>query len=89
MPCIKRSETGHCDHHQCPFPEHTAKGYKCVDIFAGNGFLFCEIGENCYPKCPYSWVPGDGSAAEQGAIAWNQEWNREWEAEKKRLEQEQ
>ena len=77
MACDKRCRTGSCVHHQCEYSDQTDHGYECVELFSGDGHIFCEIGENCFTGCPYSYVPGDGSDAEKGAIAWNRDFEEE------------
>jgi hypothetical protein len=72
MGCITREKYGTCNHAQCPFPQETPHGYECIDIEAYKGELFCEVGEGCLEKCPYSWQPNTPKAE------LNKQWNKEF-----------
>jgi hypothetical protein len=62
MACEPRQRTGTCNHSQCPYPDETTHGYNCVDIEPKTRHYpkeapdpACEVGENCLPRCSYSW----------------------------------
>lgn len=71
MACQRKERTGSCEHHQCPFSTETTHGYECIDLFAeeinDKQVTFCEVGDNCLEKCPYSWKKGDGSDVDKAA----------------------
>lgn len=56
MACYKRERTGDCSHYQCPFSSETKHGYECVDVLHYEGIDFCEEGQDCIEKCPYSFA---------------------------------
>jgi len=60
MGCDKRERGEPCPHSICPYPDMTDHGYECVDIIEG----FCEVGEDCYPECEFSWQSGTKRADE-------------------------
>lgn len=53
MACVKKENTGHCSHFQCPFSEQM--DLECVDVMFLDDAGFCEIGLNCIAECPYSY----------------------------------
>lgn len=77
MACIRRENTGSCEHYQCPFKDETPHGYECVDLLFGTIVSFCEVGENCLEKCPYSFVKDSGSDVEKSAIEWSKNMDQE------------
>lgn len=64
MACTQRERTGICKHTQCPHPIKT--GLDCVEVVG----MFCEIGEDCAPDCPYSWKKSDHRSARRARVAW-------------------
>lgn len=70
MACQRRENTGSCSHHQCEFSKETEHGYECVDIISGYGVDFCEVGDSCLSKCPYSYGKLDGSAQDLAAASY-------------------
>lgn len=70
MACLKNQEEGHCSHFKCEFADQTQHGYECVDILYGTSVPFCEVGENCISKCPYSWVKNSNTNVEKSMKVW-------------------
>lgn len=66
MACTKRERTGSCGHTQCPHPIQS--GLECVEVVG----VFCEMGEDCVPECPYSWKKSDHKAAKRAKQFWEQ-----------------
>lgn len=68
MACVTKEKTGWCSHFQCPYPAENPEGVECIDVDYFEGFSFCEIGQGCLEKCPYSWQEGTEKA--QAAERW-------------------
>ena len=55
MACARREITGWCNHYQCPFTAETSHGDECVELIKDSDRTFCEVGDGCLEKCPYSF----------------------------------
>lgn len=49
--------------HRCEFSDETEHGYEGVDVVG----VWCEVGDGCLRKCPYSW-PADDKATTAKAV---------------------
>lgn len=68
MGCPAKERNGKCNHHQCPHPNETSHAYECVDIVNG----FCEVGDDCLPKCSFSWPSDDIKRCNAAEKAFNE-----------------
>lgn len=60
MACLRRKQTGKCNHHQCKFRRETEHGYQCVSLVFDEGLgIVCEVGEGCVRECEYAY-PANG-----------------------------
>ena len=73
MACSLREQTGRCSHYQCQFSTKTEHGFECIELAGG----FCECGEGCLKKCPYSWRKNTVRAKQVDA-AFARKYSGEW-----------
>ena len=69
MACRQREKLGYCSHFQCPYSSETEHGYECVELVKS----FCEVGEDCIPKCPHSWSSQDVQRSSEATQAFEEE----------------
>jgi len=53
-------------HHNCEFSGCTEHGYKIVEVIE----KYCEIGQGCYEKCPFSWKADDEATSRKADEAY-------------------